>query len=299
MDKIQSRFQLFLNEGVIKLPQKLLKDATDHFNYWALAHVLHHGLKKAGRDRDEQQFVLAAIKKAAFDAGVKMPTSTDIGKAGRNSTLVRRFQLGDLPASYLKSLTRVSGAEERDVKRLFGSIDIKFKIFFVPHSKTRIGPYWSADDQEIGVSTVHAHLSSKDFKNFSDYSPATISKRMHVALGDIEHELTHGIQELVLQFLHKEQSDPKGDSALHGKGETEYYLLATEFDPWIKTSVRRFRTVVQHHKAERNLTKQKELFQSYSQGDGSDFFAVLKKHDPERWKKAVRIAWSSYEDKYL
>lgn len=300
MDRITSRFTIYLNEGMIKLPPRLVAEATKHFNFWALAYILAHGLKRTS-DRDEQQLILLAVKKVASQVGCKMPTKQDILKALGAKELTKRMKLGrDVPPQYLKRIKEIFGVSGQ---KLLADIDVNITLVFKRLRDSRA--FWSLKEEAVFVSMPGLDLGADSFRDLANYNAAMIGRRLHVALGVIEHELTHGVQDLVLRLIHHEQSDPNHDKtpfekpANREEKNINHHLSKIEFDPLIKSSIRAFRTMVEKAGHKSDLAKTKELFNKFTTDGENRFFAALKKHDAERWKKAVKLAWGEYERKYL
>ena len=306
MNTITTRFDGFLNEGMIKLPPRVLEEALKFFNFWALAHILAHGLKKAGKDEDEQQLVMLAVKKVADRLQVKMPTKQDVTKAYGARELTKRMKLAnDVPKAYVDRISKRFG----DVKgkKLLAGTEIGITIYFKKGQLRNSRAVWDRSEESLFVSLPNCELDEVAFGDLSNYNYIFIGRKLHVVLGIIEHELTHGIQDLVLRLIHPEQAKTNGKSdkipfekpKSNAERNVNHHLSAIEFDPLIKSSVRQFRVMVETERVKDDLAKTKELFHKFTTTDVSRFFSTLRKHDEERWKKAVKLAWGEYERKYL
>jgi len=101
-----------------------------------------------------------------------------------------------------------------------------------------------------------------------------VTKMCSIIENDVQHELMHYVQDVALAYKHaKQNKGPKN------KSKKQYFLSPQEFDPTIRSEVGEFQARVQRPY---NPSKIKEFIRQ------SEFFKVLKKHDPKRFKLALK-----------
>lgn len=91
---------------------------------------------------------------------------------------------------------------------------------------------------------------------------------------DVKHELMHYVQDVSLQYKHQKQNQGQ-----KGNKRKDYFLAPQEFDPTIRSEIGEFQARVQRPYSP---SKIKDYVSQ------SEFFKVLKKHDPKRYKIALR-----------
>lgn len=296
-------FKRFLNEGLIKVPTKLLHVAETFFKKNALAYLAYRGLKQAGRDKDEQQFVLVTLKRVASSEGIPMPTAPEIAKAGKYQALSIKIPMGEIAQRYVDQLEKKKEFSEltrHGIETAIGRFKIKFTVAFDKYKDItnqagnyRDGPGYP--EPEVVISIPNLKLGVKGDALFSDFNAALIARRIRDGVEAIEHELTHGVQFHVLKKLHADQV--KGPNVSGGKRDDRYLQDPTEFDPQIKTNVRHFRSRVEAAKLTADSRKTRALFDEWVKSN--DFLNSIKKLSMSKWRKAIKLIWTDYDKRYL
>lgn len=138
----------------------------------------------------------------------------------------------------------------------------------------------------------------------------SIVNELDEMLGDLEHELTHAVQYEVMYHLHSKQIDDAGvpnphedaklpDGKNHPWSKDSYFNQDIENHPWIRTSLRAIESKLKKATSSEKkaivrkytcsdmttaeLNKQEQL-----PADRSEFFAALKRHDMNKWKRTVK-----------
>ena len=314
-----STFALYLNEGLIKLPPKLTQVMLDYFVYWYLACL--EGLaedlwkkkdKNKSYEEDDLDVIKLAIERLSKKHGVKPPIAGDVQKASKNRAVFKNFPVEDFPIQYLERVAKVKGPEAMEELK---KAHVKFVVSFKEHPKVDmdkdfpLGIFY-AEPAEIIVSIPNMPVKTpKMLELLSTFNHSEASRVINHTLGTVEHELTHAVQSMVLHLLHPSQYDPMtGGKSIRGlrKGQAKqekYFTSALEFDPWVKSSIRELKGLFGKHKASTEKDK-KEVFTRYVYGDvlskdvskadnkkydRSSFFKSLKRSDPDKWKKAVKL----------
>lgn len=186
----------------------------------------------------------------------------------------------------------------------------------IPVSGT-VGGTWHWEQQEL---TVYIHGNPPEDASQYRYALATMRK-------SVQHELRHAMQSLFSSHLGLKSIPPTvgvpreiGITEFQNPTKEEgYYLLPTEFFPWLGDSESQFF----HELRIRHLTDKRSLdpdwkpnatllqfnqfvgnpkpikrksFTFTSNIDTSPFFAALWKFDRGRWKRAVRELWKMVSD---
>jgi len=137
---------------------------------------------------------------------------------------------------------------------------------------------------------------------------AELDRRIEYAISTLEHELTHGVQFLMLQQLHPSQVSGSGSKGARASDKVTfdevYYTSQKEFDPQLKSALKSFENIVRRKGAKTRATKQALLrkftwddipkpnvpeVDLHPHPDRSPFFQSLKRVDPIKWKKALKL----------
>jgi hypothetical protein len=192
---------------------------------------------------------------------------------------------------------------------------VKFVVSFKEHPKVDMDDdfpqgIFYAEPAEIIISIPNIQVKvPKMLELLSQFNHAEASRNINFTLGIIEHETTHAVQSMVLYLLHPSQYDSTtGGKSVKGlrKGQAKqekYFTSNIEFDPLIKSSARELKGLFGKYNAVSDKDK-KDLFIKYtfsdvaskgvSKADNKDFnrssfFKSLKRSDPDKWKKAVKL----------
>jgi hypothetical protein len=307
-----SSFNLYLNEGLIKLPPKLTDSILEYFVYWYLAFLEGSAEADSSLEEDDIDMIRMALERLAKKHGSKAPTPGDIKKAMTNRAIFKNFPVEDLPQQYLERVAKVRGPEA--MKKLKDA-HVKFVVSFRKHPKVDMdndfpqGIFY-AEPAEIIVSIPNMPVKIPDVIHLlSTFNHAEISRSINNTMGIVEHELTHAVQSMVLWLLHEKQYDPNASgksAATLPKKEAkkdQYFTSDLEFAPFVKSSIRELKSIFEKNKATTEAAK-KELFIKYTYSDvaekavnkandkkfaRSSFFKSLKRSDPDKWKKAVKL----------
>lgn len=295
-----TQFTRFITEGLIKLPEKTKTLIVDQYLYWMLAYSAKVALKDA--DEVDQMMVASVVKRLAGSLGIRVPTSADIDRATK--TISTKIKMDDLPEDYLRRLK----SSKNEVKEKI----LTFKLLFTKdrYLGKDIGYAERVSDDEA-IIVISALNILGDTTEDLLISPSTVMHNIKMGISTIEHELTHVIQYLVLGVLNKKQiDDPKAIKVAKSSAITKddnYYLSQIEFDPMIKSAIAEIKAKLDLFKNADEQQK-REIVDTYVWGNvpssvikkqinnntkkNSKFFAVLKLHDPNKWKKAVKLLYS-------
>lgn len=302
---MKQTFKQFLGEGIIQNPPKLLKAVTDYAVTCYLAYAKDQiETELTGKDYAE---AIHALKKAAAQQKLQLPDdalSEKIGKtASKGGIEEREFKLdmSDLPSRYLEKLKKL----KIDVTKLheYDSMIIELDFSSAPKHRN-IGAFFPAHVM-IALSFRNAGLLLPDVS--FDRLMGQLHDKLPSFIGTIAHEMTHAVQFLVLKNFHASNISAEYDQDdLKDDAPDEYYLSTVEFDPTIKSEAAYFKSVEDMSKEFGMSDYDKQAALSYfTYADGSEpsakdlerisytrrskFFGVLKKHDQQRWRKAIKL----------
>ena len=303
-----STFSLYLTEGLIKLPPKLSQSFLEYFTYWYLAFLEGTAEADKSYDEDDHEMIKVALDRLAKKHGSKNPTPGDIKKAMTSRAVFKNFPVEDLPSQYLERVAKVKGPEAiEELKKAH----VKFVVAFKPHPKVEDGEegIFYSKPAEIIISIPNMPVNTdKILHLLSLFNHAEASRSINNTLGIVEHELMHAVQSMVLFLLHPDQYSNKGSKSVNGlrtqhAKQDKYFTDDIEFSPWVKTSTRELKSIFGKQKAN-TAQEKKDLLAKFTYGDvlGKDvskadnkkferspFFKSLKRSDPEKWKKAVKL----------
>lgn len=306
-------FTLFLNEGLIKLPTKISEKMIKYFVYWYLAYV--EGVAESNKDFDEDDLdmVKVCIARLAKKHNVNPPTAGDIQKTLKTRAIFKNFEMEDLPQSYVERIGKVKGQEAVEELKKHR---VKFMVAFRKHPDLDMDedrpqgifrPVENGDDQII-ISVANMPTEVDGVVNLlSQFKTEEANRVINHTIGIIEHELTHAVQSMILYQLHPDQFDNNG-KAVRGLRKDQakkekYHTSQVEFDPQIKGAIREINNVFAQLKAKTKEEK-REIFNRYTFSDAdqknvsrkdkdkhyrSPFFKSLRRSDPDKWKKAVKL----------
>lgn len=305
-----STFSLYLNEGLIKLPPKLTQLMLDYFIYWYLAFLEGNANADKSYDDEDQDMIKLALERLAKKHNVPIPSQVDIKKSMTNKAVYKRFPVEDLPPQYLERVAKVKGPEAMEELK---KAHVKFVVSFKKHPKIDMDEdfpqgIFYPNPPEIIISIPNIQIQvPRMLELLSRFNHTEASRNINFTLGIIEHETTHAVQSMILYLLHPSQYDSKTDGkSVRGlrKGQAKhekYFTSNIEFDPMIKSSIRELKGLFGKYKAVSDKDK-KEIFIKYTFSDvaskgiskaddvnRSSFFKSLKRSDPDKWKKAVKL----------
>lgn len=300
-----SSFTHYLNEGLIKLPPKLVASTIEYFIYWYLAFLEGTAEADKSLDEDDQDMIKLAIERLAKKFNSKTPTAVDIKKAMTNRAVFKNFPVEDIPPQYLEKVAKVKGPEAVEALK---DAHVKFVVAFKDHPSIKDNgeAVFYTKPAEIYISIPNMPIEPKDMiELLSTFNHAEAGRAINRTIGTIEHEVMHAVQSMVLFLLHPIQysTNTSKSAKPNLRGKDKYYAKDIEFSPWLKTSVKALENVFEKSKATTAQAK-KDLFTKFTYGDvlskdvtkadnqqheRSSFFKSLKKTDLEKWKKAVKL----------
>lgn len=299
-----TKFSFFLLEGLIKLPHDLSTRAEEIFVKQAIAFVAYHGLQGT-KGADERRYVLATIKQVAESENIDVPSLAEIARIGRTKKLTTRLPVGQLAERYASQLKQKYGDDPKTSKGIsVKDLKVKLTIAFTEHKKVapeRGGVHDSgrSDSRENEVIISLPHLGLKISPDGVDFNAVKIRRKIKTGLGTLEHELTHEIQLSVLGLLHPDQVET--EVTRHGQSEwdkaSSYYVSQIEFDPMVKSAIRRFRLNVENIDARADFKKTRDLFDTWV--EKSSFLLHLRDVSVPKWKKAIKLIWTEYQKRYM
>lgn len=280
---------------------------------WAAARakemLVYYNEKLVGSNEDAYS-VKRFTKKAQEYRELLRQTSLDGGtrrKFRRSASKQFRVDLKGLPSHYPSKPSRFRPK-------------IKVSAIFterpVPMSGT-VGGTWHWEQQEL---TVYIHGNPPEDASQYRYALATMRT-------SVQHELRHAMQSILSSNLGLKGNPPTvgvpreiGSPGLQKPTKEEgYYLLPTEFFPWLGQSESQFfhDLRIRHLDDERSLDPdwkpnatlhqfnqfvgnpkpiKRKGFTLTSDIDTSPFFTALWKYDRERWKRAAKELWKMVSD---
>lgn len=298
-------FSLFLNEGLIKLPPNLTKQIVEFFVYWYLAYLKSLTIDNPAYDEDDIAVIEDSIKKLAVKYGVSNPTDSQVERV-KNSLaktgVFKNFKIEDLPEHYLARLGKMKGPEAVAKAK---DATAKFIIAFGKHrhiSGKEFGAF-IRDQLQIVISIKNMQTSPETIlKWLSSFNTVAASREIDKAIGTLEHEITHLVQELIMIVLHSDQDSVEGKYSGDNKKDS-YYTSQTEFDPMVKSSIRAINSLFSKKKA-KTVQEKKDILNKFTWGDTqpdkipnevaieddrSRFFRALRRSDMAKWKRAVKL----------
>jgi hypothetical protein len=296
---------LLIQEGLIKLPKNVKGEMIKFFVRMYLAYYQNMIEEDLVGKQYYEAKQLADETAKEYDVAVG---ESDMDKVQKFShpQILETFLLtvDDLP--YNDKLKRLY---PNFVEELKLPIKIKFMLDFSTSKNPDMADF---DPNDNTIRVVMNNLKLMPFGTDLSILKSMLNKHLRPAIGVIEHELTHAMQHIVLERFHKSQIENAFD-VLKLKGMKKYndaYLNSQiEFDPWIKGEIAIFKSI------EREMTKMSkeydkklslEFFLAAKGEKKSDFikpddfdklmftapsafFLSLKKHNVEKWKKAVKL----------
>ncbi len=316
-------FNAFLMEGLIEVPQSLLKklehEVTTIIFSAARAQV------KAGSKLSAK--AVEAIEGLAKKHGIKINSKMNPYQE-RVKRSIENVTKQDLPPKY-------QGLMDKSTPYVIGGVNdgkLQLEVHLGQRQKVWSGSYGHEKNRiKINLTSLSAFIS-KAVKTITD--PKTIKTlvddvedRIESIKGTIEHELTHYLQFWVftrgnMDIVTGEVASKNAEGVAVNK-EAAYYLSAIEFDPMIKSaivstvsSIKKLRKVlpkaqvgpvieyvtgaIKAHDLVKRLDPKDDEITADLLSDyyvkRSTFFFHLKQ-DPERYKKAVKYLALGVEDR--
>lgn len=307
-------FGRYLVEGLIKLPEKMLKDgqskiASDICSY--VSTELGATSRIHDSDAEDVKKMIAHVKELAaqYNAPIR-----HLKKKTRSKYKID-LDIADLPTSYKKN-TQI----EKEALKLELDIDwdhyqgrLKSLKADASYSDSKGGKIVMG----IGsITTMHWETVLK-YPAFVDL----FDNRLERIMLNFEHELTHYVQYKVLGDAMNDRFADKRE--IDGGRSDAYYNKDLEFDPLIKSAIGTYRRYEKDNLEAKLAGGRREwveffigtksvprelaykLKQGLISGEKyggfvvpSEFFLSLKKHQPDKWKKAIKLFTQELDKRY-
>lgn len=291
-----------LTEGSIQIPEKQYKEMADAFVYWYAAYFQNFAENElTGKDYSKAKNWISSVCKKY---GVDEPSDDDVESAGaeKYQSIKVKMPVSDWP--YIGKLKKFYPDVE-----MFG-MTFAFRIYFKPDPavlpRKTMARYSNGN---IAISIPNHYMDDAYLAQGESRRRAILTRDIERALGNIRHELTHAVQFEVLSRLHADQVKSTEDIEIDGMSNderTDLYLLSPlEFDPQIKSMATLFKGIELYSKSLLNKYDRRKALGYVTGSDHTEltkgeleeigynvrsrFFLALKKRDPERWKRAVKI----------
>jgi predicted RNA-binding protein Jag len=296
-------FSRFLNEGLIKLPQKMFDEGSTYLVSKICSYPLTE-IKSLGDLNDFQKQIQDHLE----DVAKKYKAKIQYTRKMNHTTVKLKRVYDDLPEKY-----RTHAQEFKSGLTLY--VDwIHGKEF-----QTKNGYFRKSGEGMIGVSIwpIVKYDWKRHVKN--------VSKQEHVEtichyidsyvtriLDSFEHELTHFVQFKILP--HSEKQFSKGDNYRTDRhaNKSGYSTSKAEFDPILRNEISKYMRIekenleIKMSKSKRSAwiscfvgakpykpDPKKDMLDLPDSEVGyvkpSDFFLNLKKHSESRWKLACKL----------
>lgn len=297
-------FKAYITEGMIKLPASVKHEVERFFLERALTYLAWHA-SEAAEDGGDHAIIKASLKQLAQHFRMQMPTPDK--RVGQSKLAQTVIKLTDVPASYAERVAQVKGPEARAALdklsfKLIVSFDGKHKLL-----GGEAGVFYERPPTML-ISLPGSGLKASTVANWILVGKhVEVARHLEQALGTIEHELTHGIQFMVLQQLHPKQADVEGHANAKASAATEfddvYHSSQLEFDPQVKSAIRAFKLQARREGAA-SKQERRDLIDRFTWADTavdnlpepshvptsrSAFFSSLKRVDMKQWRKAVKL----------
>lgn len=291
-----------LIEGEIKIPEKQYEILSDTFVYWYMSYFQNF-VESQLKDKEYEK-AKNWVKAVCNKYNVPIPSKDDVETAG-NETFQQfkiDFQASDWP--YTDKLKKFYP----DISSLNGSL--AYRIYFKTDTKViGKGTLAAYRDRKIIISIPNHYMDETYLSRGDSKRRAILTRDLERALGSLRHELAHAVQFEILSKLHHDQVQSINDieiGELSSEERTDLYLLSqVEFDPQIKSIAKLFQGVELYSKSQLQKYDRKKALEYVTGASTKDltpeeisqigfnkpnkFFVTLKKKDPTRWKKAVKI----------
>jgi hypothetical protein len=273
--RIKSFRDFSVNEGLIKVPQDLLRSLWRFVFSQYLSYM--YSIERCSLD--------------AIDLSKKYDIIIDEEFKPINKDIELSFVLDDLPE-------RVKNSWRLEFGYLRFLIDWEQKIW--GHRPKVNASYEESNDNGIpGYFTINPR-EFVELLNSDKYTIEGAIDLIERAKTSMWHEASHAIQHNSLKWLDKKQvhksrvirNNPESSPEDRRR---EYLSSAVEFDPQIKTKIFQFRKKYGGDKE--NIRKNLAGFVGAANMEGispDDFFKALKQTDIRRWKKAVKLFYLNF-----
>ena len=322
-------FKIFVTEGMIKLPEKMFKDGETKIVADLCSFVITE-LSPFKSDPDVHKFI-DHVKSTAS----KYSAPLRFLKKKIRSKFKIELSLESLPEKYRAGFEKPDVFKDTPPKKLKLELDLDWTQKGRLTDKSAGGFFKNTEAGKIVVGigslvdldfkrtvSLNNHLKRAGGKShLYNELMDLFDPRLDRILLTFEHELTHYVQYKALHKLSAVQTYGADEAAqtsrIKGKKDA-YYNSQVEFDPLIRTSLGEF------HRMERDNIEAKmkgtrrgwidifvgakaiptqkfEMIRSEKHGgfiEPSEFFLSLKKHSPDKWKKAVKLFTQELERRY-
>lgn len=287
---------MILQEGLIPVPQKMLKEAMDQIVQEMVTYIdkkVMRGKKRKYPEHNQQ------LKTVCQRFGVKP------AERWFNRFWEVKYDVSDLPQPIRDVFTH-----EKPVLRIL--FDYKNHLFPEGDGLSEKQAFYV--DSVRGEPKEIIAVNTSFMKRFLIQDPSDIWYFIARLRENIQHEMTHMIQWRALNKLDPSYDKEKGID--YHKGGKDYFTDVREFDPQIKSAVAEFQHTMRTQQwLQRTGSKPMGGFKSEreaidvfvgtrSLGMGhlwqtDSFFKNLKRHDPQMWRLAVKkFVAALHDDRY-
>lgn len=278
-----------LSEGLIKLSSKLIDKLVKTFVIKYLAWVQDKiESELEGKDYSEAKKVLNKYSQK-YQVSIE---DEDIEAIGKSRTIKTKYEIELEELPYYEKLIKLYP----DFKNMHNPI-LTLVMDFASDTGSSNGKY------NPNTQTIFMYLKALGLLS-NDNLETVMIKHLPNAVGVLEHELTHAIQFIVLSKFHDSQIGDEDSVKFDAATKDKYFNSQIEFDPFIKTMVAKFKAAdlamkkispdydrkisLEYFTGAHEKLSDKEL-QKVSFMKPNEFFISIKKHDKEKWKKAVKL----------
>lgn len=278
-----------LLEGIIKVPEGTLKDATQFVLTDVLSRMVAY-LDQEGEDEDVRH--IATIVNKAKSMGVRIRRG--FGDFRATSTKPIMIYKNEVDPRYLKVLP----------KRRHRDMTITLRVIY-NEDAAGLGGFHAKGTR--GRRPVIEIIVGESLRKFAQ-SPEYLDLFLRELESVVHHEFMHGIQDFAFEERDEEPSYYNPDNTIDSE---KYNLSDVEFTPLIVTDAGTFRAIADtyHSSTGKPLNKEdaKQLFKhivfpnaeapaSLTVKYKSELFDALYKKDRKRWKKAVKYLYGLVSD---
>ena len=251
------RFKNFISEGLIKVPDRIIKKFEKELLEFAFSHMV------VEVDLD----YVDAVKKVAKKNGVR-----SFKKSVKEKKT--KYKRPDVEMPYL---------DWEDVD----PVDNLFLILIFDERDATHNADYDTDHEVTGEPTITVYVSNyvRDIREVDTPEQAShmASQIVTKLKADLRHEMMHFVQDIYLANKHEKQNQQNPQSGKENRTKREidkdninYFTSQQEFDPTIQSEIGEFISTSSFQPSlQKHIAK-------------SDFFRILKKHQPKKYKIAVR-----------
>ena len=282
-----------LNEGLIKLPDNVIKDAVSILCRFIFNKVVYHIKNSDYPDSEilekrvrllarnyQKKYAMFSVKNTSPPEVLRNTIYFDPQQLPRRYFYKGRYSKVLIPIDLYVAMTDYNG-----------SASISPSGYYQKKKGNENATIWLFVTSEDNIKNI-----STDIQEFDSVLNRTI--------GVLEHEIMHAVQDLAFKIM------PDGDHLDYWNGDEidldKYYSSDIEFAPLIISEVSHFISLLNEYDDELgglNDSQINRFINSYVSGNGrgrlkSPFFARLQKSNQLKWKRAVKYFTTLFWEKY-